>query len=137
MTEAEILDVRNETTGLVISLVSVGFGMISAYLAGLWFFLRAAPAFLRFVGFTLLSIGLAFLGVVGIGLHGVLLGTDTAWEKLPETATEIPSFGAVRSEALGGLTFYEAGAGLGFTAFGAIYLALAFMTFFYRWPKPS
>jgi hypothetical protein len=31
MTEAEILSIRNELTGLVVSVVSVSFGMISAY----------------------------------------------------------------------------------------------------------
>lgn len=135
VTEAEILEVRNEATALVISIVSVGFGMVSAYLAGLWLFLRRTPALLRLLAFALLSFGMAFLGVVGIGLDGVLKGTDKAWTKLAAPATEIPSFGAVRIEALNGLTFYELGAAMGFTAFAAIYLALAFMTFFYRWPE--
>jgi hypothetical protein len=44
MTEAEILPIRNDLTGLVVSAVSVSFGMISAYIAGLWLFLRRSAA---------------------------------------------------------------------------------------------
>ena len=43
MTEAEILAMRIGLTGLIISVVSVAFGMISAYIAGLWLFLSRAP----------------------------------------------------------------------------------------------
>ena len=38
MSEAEILSIRNDLTAIVISVVSVSFGMISAYIAGLWLF---------------------------------------------------------------------------------------------------
>ena len=34
MSEGEILSIRNELTGLVLSVVSVSFGMISAYIVG-------------------------------------------------------------------------------------------------------
>jgi hypothetical protein len=50
MSEAEILSIRNELTDLVISVVSVSFGMISAYIAGLWLFgaIYVALAYLTF-----------------------------------------------------------------------------------------
>jgi hypothetical protein len=35
MTEADILSVRNELTDIVVSVVSVSFGMVSAYIVGL------------------------------------------------------------------------------------------------------
>lgn len=62
MTEAEILSIRNELTGIVVSVVSVSFGMISAYIVGLWLFLKDAPLSLRAIAFLLLSSGLAFMG---------------------------------------------------------------------------
>lgn len=135
MTEAEILVVRGGLTGLVISVVSVSFGMISAYIAGLWLFLKDAPFALRFLAFSLLSMGLVFMGALTWGLHALLLGSDRAWMKLENTATEIPNFGGQRPDFLHGLSLYELSAGLGFLAFGAIYLALAYMTFVYRWPE--
>lgn len=62
MSEAEILSIRNDLTELIISVVSVSFGMISAYIVGLWLFLKDAPLGLRLLAFLLLSFGLAFMG---------------------------------------------------------------------------
>ena len=135
MSEAEVLALRSAMTGLVISVVSVSFGMVSAYIAGLWLFLRDAPLSLRFIAFMVLSLGLLFMGAIAWGLHDLLLGTDRAWSRLPDPATGIPHFGGERPDMLGGLTLYEASAALGLAAFGAIYLALAYMTFGYRWPR--
>lgn len=135
MTEGEILSIRNELTALVVSVVSVSFGMISAYIVGLWLFLRNAPFVLRLLAFVLLSCGLAFMGVLTSGLNALLLGTERAWSKLPETAVGIASFGSERPEILRGLSLYEASAILGCIAFGAIYVALFFITFLYRWPE--
>jgi hypothetical protein len=134
MSEAEILAIRNDVTGLVISVVSVSFGMISAYIAGLWLFLREAPISLRVLAFGLLSCGLAFMGALTMGLNGLLIGTDHAWAKLTTRASDIESFGDARPPWLHGLSLYEASAALGALAFGAIYLALAYLTFVYRWP---
>lgn len=134
MSEAEILAIRNDLTGLVISVVSVSFGMISAYIAGLWLFLREAPISLRLLAFFLLSCGLAFMGALTLGLNGLLVGTDHAWAKLPARATDIAGFGDVRPQWLYGLSLYETSAVLGAIAFGAIYLALAYLTFGYKWP---
>ncbi len=134
MTEAEILLIRGGLTGLVISIVSVSFGMISAYIAGLWLFLRRAPTSLRFIAFSLLTFGLVFMGAVAWGLHALLLGTDRAWTRLGEKATRISDFGGDRPAYLQGLSLYEVSAALGLVAFVSIYLALAYMTFVYRWP---
>ena len=120
---------------MVISIFSVSFGMISAYIAGLWLFLKDAPLSLRFIAFFLLTCGLVFMGAISWGLHELLLGTDRAWAKLGVTVTEIPHFGSQRPDFLRGLSLYEASAALGFVAFGAIYLALAYVTFVYRWPQ--
>jgi len=133
MTEAEILAMRLGLTGLIISVVSVAFGMISAYIAGLWLFLRRAPLSLRALAFTLLSLGLLFMGIVMWGIHELLLGTDRAWFKLSKTATEFATFGGERPDHLQGLTIYQGGALLGLLAFVLIYLALGYLTFFYRW----
>jgi hypothetical protein len=133
MTEAEILAMRLGLTGLIISVVSVAFGMISAYIAGLWLFLRRAPLSLRALAFTLLSLGLLFMGIVMWGIHELLLGTDRAWFKLSKTATEFATFGGERPDYLQGLTIYQGGALLGLAAFVLIYVALGYLTFWYRW----
>ncbi len=133
MSEGESLSIRNELTALGVSVVSVSFGLISAYIVGLWLFLRRAPFVLRFLSFALLTCGLAFMGALTGGLNGLLLGTERAWLKLPATSVEIASFGGERPDFLLGLSLYEASAVLGGAAFGAIYVALFYLTFFYRW----
>lgn len=137
MSEGEILSIRNELTALVISVVSVSFGMISAYIVGLWLFLKDAPMALRLLCFLLLSCGLAFMGVVTGGVHALLVGTERAWSKLGPTAVGIASFGGERPNVLRGLSLYEASAVLGGFAFAAIYVALFYFTFFYRWPDQA
>ena len=137
MSEAEILSIRNELTGLVVSVVSVSFSMISAYIAGLWLFLREAPLVLRLLAFTLLTFGLGFMGALTAGLNDLLLGSENAWSKLGSTATGITGFGSERPDWLYGLSLYEASTVLGGLAFAAIYLALAYLTFIYRWPASN
>lgn len=136
MTEAEILILRSGLTGLIISIVSVSFGMISAYIAGLWLFVRHAPLGLRLIAFFLLTAGLLFMGAITLGLHELLLSTDKAWATLDNPVSGISDFGGTRPDILLGLSIYEASAALGFAAFIGIYLALAHMTFIYKWqPK--
>lgn len=135
MTETDILSIRNELTQIVISVVSVSFGMISAYIAGLWLFLKRAPFGLRALAFFMLSIGLGFMGALTAGVNDLLFGTERAWQKLPQTVTEIPGFGSEAPSWLHGLTLYEAAAALGGVAFLGIYLALFYLTFLYRWPS--
>jgi hypothetical protein len=134
MSEADILSIRNELTGLVLTVVSVSFGMISAYIVGLWLFLKDSPLVLRTTAFALLTCGLAFLGGLTVGLNALLLGTERAWSGISAPATGIASFGAERPDFLHGLSLYDLSAALGGLAFLAIYLALFFLTFFYTWP---
>ncbi|MGD9845960.1 MAG: hypothetical protein AB7U47_11300 [Variibacter sp.] len=137
MSESEILSIHYELTALIISVVSVSFGMISAYIVGLWLFLKQAPFPLRLLAFLLLSCALAFMGVLTGGLNVHLLGSARAWSKLGATSTGITSLGSERPDILQGLSIYELAAGLGFLAFGAIYIALLYFTFFYRWPEDA
>lgn len=134
MSEAEILSIRNELTGIVVSVFSVSFGMISAYIAGLWLFLREAPISLRLLAFTMLTFGLAFMGALTWGLNDLLVGTERAWSKLATHASEITGFGNAQPPWLHGLTLYEVAVLLGGVAFGAIYVSLAYLTFIYKWP---
>jgi hypothetical protein len=80
-----------------------------------------------------LSIGLFFMGFLTWGLHELMLGTDRAWAKLPQNSMGIASFGGERPDYLFGLTLYQFGAFIGFVAFVAIYLALGYLTYLYRW----
>jgi hypothetical protein len=135
MTEAEILSLRNELTDIVVSVFSVSFGMISAYIVGLWLVLRHAPLTLRVVAFALLSCGLAFMGGIMTGLRDLLTGTEIAWRTIKAPVTQITGFGSERPDWLGGFSLFEVTAGLGALAMVLIYLALFYITFLYRWPR--
>ncbi len=134
MTEAEILTVRNDLTEIVLSVVSVSFAMISSYIVGLWLFLRHAPFTLRALAFFMLSVGLAFMGTLTAGINDLMIGTERAWSRLSQPATGITGFGSETPAYLMGLSLYEAATVLGGMAFLAIYLALAYLSFFFRWP---
>lgn len=135
MTEGQLLELSLSATENVLHVLSVAFGLISAYIAGLFFFLNRAPFTLRLIAFGLLSIGLTFLGVIAFGVHGILTGMDAAWREMPVTSTGIVSFGGERPASLGGFSIYEAAVLLGFSVFGLVYLALAYLTFLFRWPE--
>jgi hypothetical protein len=135
MSEAEILTIRNDLTAIVLSVVSVSFAMVSAYVAGLWLVLRRAPFALRLVAFMTLTFGLVFMAGLTVGLNDLLLGTERAWAALPSNSIGIAGFGSERPDWLSGFSLYEAAAGLGAIAFGLLYLALMYLTFFYRWPQ--
>lgn len=133
MSEAEILATRNDVTAILVSVVSISFGMISAYIVALWAFLRAAPLSLRLMAFSLLSLGLVFMGGVSVGLHHMLLGTERAWSKLASNSMELTGFGNERPGWALGYSLFDIAAGLGALAFLGIYLALLGLTFCYRW----
>lgn len=133
MTEVEILTLRNDLTAIVLSVVSVSFAMISAYVVGLWLVLRRAPFALRMIAFALLTMGLVFMAGLTAGVNALLMGTERAWAKLPTNTIEISGFGNASPAYLHGFTLYEAAAALGGLAFAAIYFALMYLTFFYRW----
>jgi hypothetical protein len=135
MTESEILQFRNEVTALVVSVFTLGFSLCSAYIAGLWFFLKGAGLPLRAVAFALLSAGLAFAGIMAFGLNELLLGSERAWAKLAGNSVGIAGFGSERPAFLLGLSLYEVTALIGGLVFAAIYLALFVLTFLYRWPR--
>ncbi len=136
MSEGDLLALAVDNTDALVQLVSTAFGVVSAYIAGLFFFLNRAPLALRLAAYALLSVSLAFLGLVALGIYGIIVGADAAWRALPETASGVTSLGGERPAPLLGLSVYEAGAALGATAFASVYLALGYMTFFYRWEPP-
>jgi drug/metabolite transporter (DMT)-like permease len=83
MSEAEMMQGVLSSIQVVISLFSMLFAFISAYIAGLYFFLRRAPLPLKLLAFLLLSIGLIFLGGAAITQQRLQVGLLTAWGKLP------------------------------------------------------
>lgn len=135
MSEAEMMQGVLASIQVVISLFSTFFAMISAYIAGLYFFLNRAPVALKLLAFFLLSIGLVFLGGAAISQQRLQVGLLNAWAKLASPA--IPVDGVLRNPfpiALpAGWSLYDAGVTVGWLTALCVYLALGYMTFLHRW----
>ena len=137
MTEAEILEAAIQGAQAGLALFSVFISIVSAYIVALYLFLGTAPFVLRFVTFILLTAALLTLGAFAYNLQYLGEGMHTAWQNLPQRSTGMESLGPpliVRSIFLDGR---ELAALASWIFGGVVYLALAYATFLYRWPKPS
>jgi hypothetical protein len=135
MTEAEILNSAIEGAQAALAIFSVFLSIVSAYIVALYWFLGSAPSGLRFIAFLMLSVALVTLGALSYNLQYLGEGMHVAWEALSAKSTGMDSLGPpliVRSVFLDGREIASWAAWV----FGAVvYLALAYMTFIYRWPK--
>ncbi|MGI9476443.1 MAG: hypothetical protein ACR2PI_07050 [Hyphomicrobiaceae bacterium] len=146
MTEAEILQLSFSANEAVASLFSIFFGMVSAYIAGLFFFINRAPATIKVIAFTLLTMGFLFIGQAMAGIEIRILGLVQAWTDLKQTATGItqlnnPILPIPVRDMLDGygvqVASYEGnrlGIYSGWFLSMLVYLALFYATFIYRWP---
>lgn len=137
MTQAEILQGLLESIHVVMSLYSMFFAITSAYIAGLYFFLARAPLALRVLAYGVLSIALVFLAGAASIQQRIQLGLHGAWakQKGPIITAEALRNPLPTSIPLPpGWSQYDLGVALGWLSAAAVYLALGYLTFFYRWP---
>jgi hypothetical protein len=123
----------------VISLFSTFFAIISAYIAGLFFFLNRAPVALKLLAFFLLSVGLVFLGGAAITQQRLQVGLLAAWGRVSTPAVAIGDVlrNPFAISLPAGWSIYELGLIVGWLTALFVYLALGYMTFFYRWKSES
>jgi hypothetical protein len=146
MTEAEILQLSFNANEAVTNLFSIFFGMVSAYIAGLYFFIHKAPATIKVIAFALLTMGFLFIGQAMSGIEVRILGLVRAWAELKQTTTGIdqlsnPILPVPIRDLLDGygvqMASYEGnrlGIYSGWVLSMLVYLALFYATFIYRWP---
>lgn len=89
MTEAEILQLSFSANEAVASLFSIFFAIVSAYIAGLYFFIYQAPTTLTIIAFGLLTIGFLFIGQAMSGIEIRILGLVEVWDGLASRTTGI------------------------------------------------
>src|SRR5215475_10968585 len=136
MTEAEILANAVQGAQAATAIYSLFFAIVSAYIVGLYLFLNKAPSGLRFVAFVLLTVSFAVLGGLAANLQHLGEGMHNAWLKLPQKSTGMDVLGPpiiVQSIFLDGRV---AAARAAWVLGGVVYIALAYLTFVYRWPAP-
>jgi hypothetical protein len=134
MSESELLQIGLAAEGAALSLVSLFFAVVSAYIVAVYFFLHQAPAALKLVAFMLLTLAFAFFGAMALNIQYLGQGIQHAWSSLPVKATGMENLGpplVVRTVFIDGNTLTAAaGWGVGFV----VYILLIYLTFFYRWP---
>ena len=145
MTEAEILQLSFSANEAVASLFSIFFAIVSAYIAGLYFFIHRAPMMLKVIAFTLLTIGFLFIGQSMSGIEVRILGLVEAWNGLPVKTTGLeklnnPIFPVPVQDLLDwakvNVVAYDgnrAGIYTGWSVSMLVYVSLFYATFIYRW----
>lgn len=137
MTESEIMQGMIGSIQGVMSLFSMFFAMISGYIVALFLFLHRAPFALRFLAFVLLSLGLVFLGGSAIGIQRIQDGLFAGWARLPSPMIDVDALRNPVPQAkiwMPDWSQQQLGVGIGWMVAVLVYLALAYLTFCYRWP---
>lgn len=136
MSEAELTQLLFNAIDAVLTVFSLFFTLVSGYLAALYLFLAQAPLMLRVVAFGLLSTGLVFLGGVAATVQNIQNGLFAAWGKLPAptiSLSELRNPVAIPAVLDNGWSLQEAGVAIGWGVAICVYVALAYLTFVYRW----
>ena len=137
MSESEILQGLFNAIDAVMAIFSLFLTMVSGYLAALYLFLNRAPLPLRLMAFGLLSIGLAFLGGTAAVIQTMQDSLFASWGMLPNPTIDVDLLRNPLPIALAELvpmSQQQLGVGIGWSVALAVYVALAYMTFIYRWP---
>ncbi|MGE0629265.1 MAG: hypothetical protein AB7O43_15680 [Hyphomicrobiaceae bacterium] len=138
MSEADIIERMFDAIQTVLTIFSIFFTLVSAYIAGLYLFLKTAPLLLRLVAFALLSVGLVFLGGTAAVVQRLQDGLFVAWTRLSSPLLDLKDMRnplPIGSIAMAGINQQDIGVGVGWAVAVTVYLVLAYLTFLYRWPE--
>jgi len=131
MTEAELTSQILTMTELFFTGISVVFSVVSAYIVGLYWFLRKAGWLMKLIGFSFFSLVIALLVVAGFGAtrhaHGLNLALVDLGEKV-----NLSSLGSMAIEQTAQGVYNLTASGLALMSL-LIYFGLAYLTFFYKW----
>ena len=136
MSESDILQNLFDAIDAVLTVFSTFFAIVSGYVAALYFFLARAPLLLRSIAFSLLTIGLVFLGGTATVIQRLQEGLYGAWDRLERPIVPLqdlrnPIPGV---QIAGNLSQQQLGVAIGWAVAVAVYAALFYLTFIYRWP---
>lgn len=136
----ELVRLRLDAAGRVLSAVSVSFGVISAYITALYFFLRSAPLAMRAAAFTLSTLSLNFGVLIAASVSPLAAGARAGRRVLEQSVNEIDldalSLAELRDVLMSDVPIgVLIAGGVGGALVLVVYVALFFMTFFMRWER--
>lgn len=136
MSEAEILNGLFNSLQTILTIVSLFFAIVSGYIAALFFFLARAGLFLRILAFSLMTIGLSFLGGTAAVVQSMQEGLLQAWGRLPQSVIPVESLrNPMPVSSSLPLSQQELGVVTGWIIGIGVYAALAYLTFLHDWSK--
>ncbi len=131
MTEAEVTYQITIMMDMFFTGVSILFTVISAYIVGLYWFIRHTSIVLKSVAFGFFSFTLLLIAVNGVGAFRHMLSLNRALEEIAQTQ-ELSAVGRMASEPVAGDIFDYTATGMGILA-ALIYIGLFYLTFIHRW----
>lgn len=138
MSEQELIGLSLDTTSSILQIVALYFSIVSVYIGALHYFLSRSAWLMRLVAFVFFSGALVFLGITSIAVERTTTGVLGALHRLPHRdAAPAPTnlyFGLDHFVTMGDIMI---GVWAGWAMAFGIYLALAYLTFFYRAPEPK
>ncbi|RIA56505.1 hypothetical protein [Dichotomicrobium thermohalophilum] len=134
---SELTQGRIDALTFILSLFSVFFTIVSAYIAALYFFLGIAPLPLRLLAFFVLSVSFLFLGAMSFTVSDIVEVLVMNWENANIPLTSQQAVRSWMAQVGSNFDFYYVGALLGWAVAFIVYLALAYLTFGYRWKQPE
>lgn len=133
ITAGELVQGRIDVVSFILSLFSVFFTIVSAYIAALYFFLGASGLGLRLLAFFVLTVSFLFLGGLAFTVSDLIEVIIAAWNRADIPVTSDQQLRALLFFNGSNFYFYYIGALLGWAVAFIVYLALAYLTFGYRW----
>ena len=135
MSEADLTEQLLTISELVLLMASVSFTMISAYIVGLYWFIRQSSVLMKVIAFSIFTLTLLPLVIIGFGLYRHNEGVSRALVDLNQTEALSP-LGAMAIEEIALGVGDSVAAGLVIVGL-LIYLGMFYITFFHKWPTKS
>jgi len=129
VSEAEISNQLVALSGLALSGISVFFTLFSAYIVALYFFLHRAALTMRLTVFVFLTLAVLYLAMFANEMSNHALGLHHALEEL---AARKPLTAGGRALLSGGDSNVDL-RWMNIAGLAVNYVALLYLTFFYRW----
>ena len=131
VTEAEVTYQITVMMELFFVAISVLFTVVSAYIVGLYWFLRSTGLVLKATAFSFFTLTLVLIGVNGIGIFRHMPSLNLALQDIG-TRHDLSPIGTMAIEPVAFDIFDATAIGVGALAC-LIYLALFYLTFLHRW----
>lgn len=133
MDVANVIAARFDAVTFILALFSAFFTIVSAYIAGLYFFLARAPLPLKMLAFFILTMSFMFLGGLAFGISDLIEVVISNWDRANIPVAEREAVRQWIFDRAGNFELYYVGAILGWGVGFLVYLSLFYLTFFYRW----